>query len=81
MGSRRTHVDRERRLREAGLGERELAGFRSPIGLDPGVRTPEETALSMAAEIVAARHGGTRIPLTDAKAAIHRDTGHPSIYP
>jgi xanthine dehydrogenase accessory factor len=56
-----------------------LAGFRSPIGLDPGVRTPEETALSMAAEIVAARHGGTRIPLTDA--AIHCDTGHPSIYP
>ncbi|MYR42116.1 XdhC family protein, partial [Streptomyces sp. SID5910] len=54
MGSRRTHEDRERRLREAGLSSRELARLRSPIGLDLGARTPEETALSIAAEIVAA---------------------------
>jgi xanthine dehydrogenase accessory factor len=75
MGSRRTHADRERRLREAGLGERELARLRSPIGLDLGARTPEETALSIAAEIVAARHGGTGVPLTDAQMPIHRDVG------
>ncbi|MEG3628222.1 XdhC/CoxI family protein [Streptomyces poriticola] len=73
MGSRRTHADREGRLRAAGLGERELARLRSPIGLDLGARTPEETALSIAAEIVAARRGGTGLPLTGTDVPIHRD--------
>ncbi|WP_077800925.1 XdhC/CoxI family protein [Streptomyces sp. JHA26] len=73
MGSRRTHEDRERRLRDAGLGDRELARLRSPIGLDLGARTPEETALSIAAEIVAARRGGTGLPLTGGATPIHRD--------
>ncbi len=73
MGSRRTHADRERRLREAGVGERELARLRSPIGLDLGARTPEETALSIAAEIVALRRGGTGVPLTTSDTPIHRD--------
>jgi xanthine dehydrogenase accessory factor len=50
MGSRRTHLDREARLRAAGVTDRELARLRSPIGLDLGARTPEETALSIAAE-------------------------------
>ncbi|WP_328504181.1 XdhC family protein [Streptomyces sp. NBC_00457] len=72
MGSRRTHEDRNRRLREVGLTESELAGLRSPIGLDLGARSPEETALSIAAEIVAARHGGTGVPLTDSGTPIHR---------
>ncbi|MFH9610289.1 XdhC family protein [Streptomyces sp. NPDC017448] len=72
MGSRRTHADRVRRLREAGLGDRELARLRSPIGLDLGARTPEETALSIAAEIVAARRGGTGRPLTGGAEPIHR---------
>ncbi|MFF2993255.1 XdhC family protein [Streptomyces sp. NPDC057950] len=75
MGSRRTHEDRERRLREAGLSERELSRLRSPIGLDLGARTPEETALSIAAEIVAAREGGTGAPLTGSRTPIHRDGG------
>ncbi|MGW5584960.1 XdhC family protein [Streptomyces sp. NPDC003857] len=73
MGSRRTHEERNRRLREVGVGERELARLRSPIGLDLGARTPEETAVSIAAEIVAALRGGTGVPLTDSTAPIHRD--------
>ncbi|CAM5734602.1 XdhC/CoxI family protein OS=Streptomyces alboniger OX=132473 GN=CP975_02190 PE=4 SV=1 [Streptomyces alboniger] len=72
MGSRRTHLDRERRLREVGLNEGELARLRSPIGLDLGARTPEETALSIAAEIVAVRRGGTGAPLTGSGTPIHR---------
>ncbi|MEV7785417.1 XdhC/CoxI family protein [Streptomyces sp. NPDC088106] len=74
MGSRRTHLDRDARLREAGVSDRELARLRSPIGLDLGARTPEETALSIAAEIVANRHGGTGVPLTGAHTPIHHDT-------
>ncbi|MFD4525761.1 XdhC family protein [Streptomyces sp. NPDC058470] len=73
MGSRRTHQDRDRRLREVGLTDAELARLRSPIGLDLGARTPEETALSIAAEIVAARRGGTGVPLTGSGTPIHRD--------
>ncbi|MFE2386110.1 XdhC family protein [Streptomyces misionensis] len=73
MGSRRTHEDRARRLRAEGVSEAELARLRSPIGLDLGARTPEETALSIAAEIVAARRGGTGVPLTGGRAPIHRD--------
>ncbi|MFJ9037572.1 XdhC family protein [Streptomyces sp. NPDC102406] len=71
MGSRRTHEDRLGRLREAGLTEHELARLRSPIGLDLGGRTPEETAVSIAAEIVAVRRGGSGGPLTRARGPIH----------
>ncbi|ULR48507.1 XdhC family protein [Streptomyces deccanensis] len=77
MGSRRTHADRDRRLREAGLTEVELTRLHSPIGLDLGARTPEETALSIAAEIVATRHGGTGLPLSGSHTPIHRDTVGP----
>ncbi|MCI3934787.1 XdhC family protein [Streptomyces sp. AN091965] len=73
MGSRRTHDDRLRRLRAAGLTEGELALLHSPIGLDLGARTPEETALSIAAEIVATRRGGTGVSLTGTRVPIHRD--------
>ncbi|MEU8826658.1 XdhC/CoxI family protein [Streptomyces sp. NPDC048636] len=73
MGSRRTHHDRLRRLREVGLVELELARLRSPIGLDLGAHTPEETALSIAGEIVASRRGGTGAPLTGAHTPIHHD--------
>ncbi|MFI7388289.1 XdhC family protein [Streptomyces sp. NPDC049813] len=71
MGSRRTHEDRLARLREAGLTEPELARLRSPIGLDLGGRTPEETAVSIGAEIVAVRRGGSGAPLTEARGPIH----------
>ncbi|MGW7368244.1 XdhC family protein, partial [Streptomyces sp. NPDC054841] len=73
MGSRRTHEDRNTRLREVGVTELELARLRSPIGLDLGARTPEETALSIAAEIVAGRRGGSGISLTGAHTPIHHD--------
>jgi xanthine dehydrogenase accessory factor len=73
MGSRRTHLDRNERLREVGVTEWELARLRSPIGLDLGARTPEETALSIAAEIVAARRGGSGVSLTGAHTPIHHD--------
>ncbi|WP_318214980.1 XdhC/CoxI family protein [Streptomyces sp. SCL15-6] len=77
MGSRRTHLDREERLREAGVTDRELARLRSPIGLDLGARTPEETALSIAAEIVAARRGGSGVSLTGAHTPIHHEDASP----
>lgn len=73
MGSRRTHLDRNERLRGVGVTELELTRLRSPIGLDLGARTPEETALSIAAEIVANRRGGTGVSLTGAHTPIHHD--------
>ncbi|MER5374628.1 XdhC/CoxI family protein [Streptomyces sp. NPDC002553] len=73
MGSRRTHLDRAARLRDVGVTELELARLRSPIGLDLGARTPEETALSIAAEIVADRRGGSGVPLAGAHTPIHHD--------
>ncbi|ONK10595.1 XdhC/CoxI family protein [Streptomyces sp. MP131-18] len=75
MGSRRTHADRLARLREAGLTARELARLRSPIGLDLGASTPRETALAIAAEIVAVRRGGSGVPLTGTTVPIHRAPG------
>jgi xanthine dehydrogenase accessory factor len=71
MGSRRTHEDRLDRLREAGLTEDELARLRSPIGLDLGARTPEETAVSVAAELIQLRWGGSGRPLTLTSGRIH----------
>ncbi|HEY9370839.1 XdhC family protein [Streptomyces sp.] len=76
MGSRRTHEDRNKRLRDVGVSELEIARLRSPIGLDLGARTPEETALSIGAEIVANRRGGTGLSLTGAHTPIHHDGPH-----
>ncbi len=71
MGSRRTHDDRLSRLREAGVTEAEIARLASPIGLDLGARTPEETAVSVAAEIVQLRWGGRGQRLADLAGPIH----------
>ena len=71
MGSRRTHENRLERLREAGVSDEEMKRLHSPIGLDLGARTPEETAISIAAEIVQARWGGTGRHLTDTDGPIH----------
>lgn len=71
MGSRKTHEERLQRLREAGLTDVELARLSSPIGLDLGARTPEETAVSIAAEIVGQRWGGRGSRLTELSGRIH----------
>jgi len=75
MGSRRTHEDRVERLREAGLTDAELDRLSSPIGLDLGARTPEETAVSIAAEIVALQWGGQGRRLQNTSGAIHHHPG------
>ncbi len=71
MGSRRTHDERLEKLRAAGLTDAELGRMRSPVGLDIGARTPEETAVSIAAELVQARWGGTGKPLGETSGPIH----------
>lgn len=73
MGSRTTHEKRLARLQEVGLDEAHLARLRSPIGLDLGGRTPEETAVSIAAEIIAQRWGGSGSPLSDTGRRMHHD--------
>jgi len=73
MGSRRTHQDRLGRLRDAGLTDAALARLASPIGLDLGARTPEETAVSIAAEIIARRWGGGGRPLMETDGRIHHE--------
>jgi xanthine dehydrogenase accessory factor len=72
MGSRRTHSERLARLREAGIGEDSLTRLMAPIGLDIGSRTPEETAVSICAEIIATRTGRVAPSLRDSDGPIHR---------
>jgi len=73
MGSRRTHEDRQTRLREIGVTDEELERLSSPIGLDLGARTPEETAISIAAEIIAGRWGWSGGRLAARCGRIHHD--------
>ena len=71
MGSRRTTDDRNRRLREEGVTDEQLARVMGPIGLDLGARTPEETAVSILAEVIAIRTGRQAPSLRDAAGPIH----------
>ena len=72
MGSRRTHADRVERLRAEGVDQAGNDRSMAPIGLDLGGRTPEETAISICAEIIALRTGRATPSLRDADGAIHR---------
>jgi len=71
MGSRKTHDDRTLRLKEVGVTDDELARIKSPIGLDLGARTPEETAIAIAAEIVQNHWGGSGMNLHQTSGNIH----------
>ncbi|WLW50383.1 XdhC family protein [Streptomyces sp. YU58] len=75
MGSRRTHAERLLRLREVGVTQEQLARLRSPIGLDLGARTPEETAISITAEIIAHASRASGLPLVRVSGPIHRGSG------
>ncbi len=73
MGSRRTRADRDARLVEVGVREADLARVHAPIGLDLGARTPEETAVSICAEIIAVHTGRRDVrPLGDTDGPIHQ---------
>jgi xanthine dehydrogenase accessory factor len=78
MGSRRTHHQRLERLRDEGLTDDELETLHSPIGLDLGARTPEETAVSIVAEIIARRWGGSGRHLKDIAGPIHESSVQPA---
>jgi xanthine dehydrogenase accessory factor len=71
MGSRRTHDDRLVRLRAAGVADTDLARLRSPVGLELGGRTPQETAVAIAAELVMVRNRASGRPLRETDGPIH----------
>ena len=73
MGSRRTHEERLAQLAEEGLSPDQVGQLSSPIGLDLGARTPEETAVSILAEIIALRWGGSGARLAGASGPIHHE--------
>lgn len=72
LGSRRTHDRRMAALRDAGVSDESLARLRSPIGLDLGASTPEETAVSILAEILAVKNSASGAPLRQLDGPIHR---------
>jgi xanthine dehydrogenase accessory factor len=72
MGSRRTHEERLGRLRAEGVSDVECERLMSPIGLDLGARTPDETAVAICAEIIATRTGRPAPSLRDTTGPIHR---------
>ena len=73
MGSRRTHANRIEELRRVGISEADLARVSAPIGLDVGARTPEETAISIAAEIIAMREGRRGGRLSESTLPVHNE--------
>jgi xanthine dehydrogenase accessory factor len=75
MGSRRTRAEREDLLRAEGVTDAQLERVMAPIGLDIGARTPEETAISICAEIIAERTGRRPASLRDTSGPIHRPAG------
>jgi xanthine dehydrogenase accessory factor len=68
IGSRTTNEKRRARLREAGLSDELIARIHAPIGLDIGAESPEEIALAIMAEMIAAKNGRDARPLPAAEA-------------
>lgn len=81
IGSRKTNVDRRRRLTEAGVSPEDLARVRGPIGLDIGAATPEEMAIAILGEIIAARNGRSGGALTGATGRIRGEAPEPVAAP
>jgi len=73
MGSRRTHANRVEELRRLGISDADLARISAPVGLDIGARTPEETAISIAAEIIAIRENRRGARLSEGTLPVHND--------
>jgi xanthine dehydrogenase accessory factor len=71
MGSRRAHGERLERLRQDGYSEDDLARINGPVGLDIGAKSPEETAVSIMAEVIASRHGRRGGRLSDRQEPVH----------
>lgn len=72
LGARSTVARRAELLRDAGVSDADIARLHSPLGLDLGGATPDETAVAAIAEIMAARHGGTGRPLGEVSGPLHR---------
>jgi xanthine dehydrogenase accessory factor len=78
LGSRATVARRAARLRVLGVAADRIAAIHSPLGLDLGASSPAETAISILAEVLAARTGGTGLPLRDREGPVHRSrSGQP----
>jgi len=71
LGSRRTHRQRAERLREAGVRDEEIQRIHAPCGLDLGARTPEETAVSIIAEVISVRARRSGESLSETAGPIH----------
>ena len=71
MGARTTVANRERLLRGAGVDDVTLARLHTPLGLDLGGASPAETAVSVVAEIIASRRGGSGLPLREREGPLH----------
>lgn len=72
MGSRSTHEGRVERLRAEGVDPLDIRRIMAPIGIDIGARSPEETAISICAEIISLRAGASAPSLRDSAGPIHR---------
>ncbi|MCC4908552.1 XdhC family protein [Microbacterium sp. cx-59] len=78
LGARSTVARRADLLRDAGVPDADIARLHSPLGLDLGGATPDETAVAAIAEIVAARHGGSGRPLGELRGPLHRRPAAPA---